>query len=79
MITYLYTHALDQDNDTCGKEQEIRHSLKDKVELCPVCTQPVKRLIAGGTGMQLLGGGWAKDGYSFTSHPRFSGQNGNKA
>lgn len=27
------------------------------------CGQPLERLISGGTGFQLKGSGWAKDGY----------------
>lgn len=52
-------------------ELEIEHSIKENVDICPTCisdgrTDPIvlKRLISGGTGFQLLGSGWYKDGYS---------------
>ena len=56
----------------CDKHQtfEFEHSIKEKLEFCPLCkeegneSQPVTRLISGGTGFQLVGGGWAKDNYS---------------
>jgi putative FmdB family regulatory protein len=61
MPTYLYlceTH----------KEFEAIHSIKDVLELCPICKEnnietPVKRLIAA-TNFQLVGNGWAKDSFS---------------
>lgn len=28
-----------------------------------LCARPIERLISGGTGFQLKGSGWAKDGY----------------
>ena len=32
---------------------------------CPECGKPeAQRLISGGTGFQLMGGGWADSGYS---------------
>lgn len=63
MPTYLYF---------CQEEHgefECEHSIKDKIEFCPQCEAEgkkveVKRLIHGGTGFILTGGGWAKEGYS---------------
>lgn len=64
MPTYLYecpTHG----------EFEHQHSIKEELEFCPKCQeakaaepQKVKRLISGGTGFILAGGGWAREGYS---------------
>jgi putative FmdB family regulatory protein len=64
MPTYLYecpTHG----------EFEHQHSITERLECCPKCAeedppkhQEVKRLIAGGSGFILNGGGWAKEGYS---------------
>lgn len=51
------------------KEFQVEHSIKIKLEECPHCKEegkpkvPVVRLISGGTGFQLVGGGWAKDNY----------------
>jgi putative FmdB family regulatory protein len=63
MPTYLYecpTHG----------EFEYQHSITTELEFCPKCqeenrpiAQKVKRLIAGGTGFILNGGGWASEGY----------------
>ena len=64
MPTYLYE---------CPEhgEFEHQHSIKDELEFCPKCQEEnyptphkVKRLIAGGSGFILNGGGWAKEGYS---------------
>lgn len=63
MPTYTY------ECPNCG-EFEHQHSVNDQLETCPICvemgnTDPpkVKRLISGGTGFILMGGGWAKDSY----------------
>jgi hypothetical protein len=64
MPTYLYVCPI-------HKEFEYEHSIKEKLEICPICEkegrltpQKVDRLIAGGTGFILGGGGWASEGYS---------------
>ena len=64
MPTYLYECA------THGTF-EAEHSIKEQLEVCPKCQeeqtdppQKVTRLIAGGTGFILNGGGWAREGYS---------------
>ena len=63
MPTYIYkceTHG----------EFEATHSIKEKLEDCPLCeaegkeVKKVKRLIAQSSGFILNGGGWAKEGYS---------------
>jgi putative FmdB family regulatory protein len=62
MPTYLYECPI-------HGEFEHQHSVTEELESCPICQvekrepQKVKRLIAGGTGFMLLGGGWAKEGY----------------
>lgn len=51
-------------------EFDHQHSINEQLEECPICQennlapQKVKRLISGGTGFILQGGGWAKDKYS---------------
>jgi len=49
----------------CGHtwEQEQRMA-DDPLKECPKCKkETAKRLISGGTSFQLIGGGWAKEGY----------------
>jgi putative FmdB family regulatory protein len=64
MPTYLYECPI-------HGEFEHQHSIKEELEFCPKCEEEghpapekVKRLIAGGGGFILNGGGWAKEGYS---------------
>ena len=51
-------------------ECDYDHSIKEKLEECPKCKEekltPTKfaRLISGGTGFILTGGGWYREGYS---------------
>jgi len=51
-------------------EFEQTHSIKETLEECPKCkaenlpAKKVTRLISGGTGFVLTGGGWANSGYS---------------
>lgn len=63
MPTYTYECPI------CG-EFEFQHSISEKLDCCPQCmandsVEPpkVRRLISGGTGFILTGGGWAKDSY----------------
>ncbi|MGI0058158.1 MAG: FmdB family zinc ribbon protein [Nitrosotalea sp.] len=62
MPTYLYECPI-------HGEFEHMHSITEELEECPKCreenkpSQKVKRLIAGGTGFILNGGGWASEGY----------------
>lgn len=52
------------------KEFENEHSIKEKLEECPLCKsaglepKPVVRLISKNTTFILSGGGWAREGYS---------------
>lgn len=50
----------------CQHTWEATQSIKDApLEECPECGKPeAQRLISGGTGFRLLGGGWASEGYS---------------
>jgi putative FmdB family regulatory protein len=63
MPTYLYECPV-------HGEFEHQHSISETLEECPKCqeekkvSQKVKRLIAGGGGFILNGGGWASSGYS---------------
>jgi len=45
---------------------ETVQSIKDEpLKLCPICkTETLERLISGGAGFSLKGGGWYKDLYS---------------
>lgn len=51
-----------------GEFEEV-HSITEQLEECPQCkeeglpTQKPTRLISGGGGFILTGGGWAKDNY----------------
>ena len=62
-MTYLYFCEV-------HKEFEIEHSIKDKLEFCPLCEKEgkepkkVKRLICSENSFILNGSGWAKDNYS---------------
>ena len=59
MPTYLYECPI------CGEFEE-QHSIAEVIEFCPTCKDnpvPVKRLISL-CSFQLIGGKWAKSGYS---------------
>jgi putative FmdB family regulatory protein len=48
-----------------GTTFEIRQKITaDALEECPETGQPVERVITGGMGFQLKGGGWYEDGYT---------------
>ena len=52
--------------NSCG-ELEVEQSMKDdKLTSCPndCCGTSFERLISGGNGFQLKGGGWYADGYA---------------
>jgi len=51
--------------DNCGdKFEEFQAITAEPVSICKLCGNgPVKRLISGGAGFVLQGGGWYKDGY----------------
>lgn len=50
----------------CKEVSEISHSMKAKPRRkCPLCKKlKLRRLISGGSGFQLKGGGWYADGYA---------------
>lgn len=50
----------------CEHAWEEDQSIHDEpLTQCPKCQEDAsKRLISGGTGFLLTGGGWAKEGYS---------------
>lgn len=50
----------------CNHEWEEDQKITDEaLTKCPKCgKETAKRLVSGGTGFQLVGGGWAKTGYS---------------
>lgn len=50
----------------CNHYMETVQSIKDEpLKLCPACkTETLERLISGGSGFSLKGGGWYKDLYS---------------
>ncbi len=50
----------------CGHEWEAEQPISSKpLKKCPVCKRSTaKRLISGGSGFILKGGGWYADGYS---------------
>ena len=46
--------------ETCGKHFELRQKMSEpEVEACPECSGAVKRLISGGAGAIVKGGGSA--------------------
>ena len=53
------------ENKKCKHEWEIEQKITEPViKICPNCEQKTaKRLVSGGLGFQLKGGGWAKDSY----------------
>jgi putative FmdB family regulatory protein len=64
MPTYLYECPV-------HGEFEHQHSIKEELEVCPICEkeasltpQKVKRLICSGGTFILSGSGWASSGYS---------------
>lgn len=55
----------DYECTACKHTWEVVQKMDDpKLTICPECNkEEAKRLISGGTTFQLLGGGWAKEGY----------------
>ena len=53
----------------CSYEFEATQSIKDEpLKACPQCHEKsLERLISGGAGFSLKGGGWYKDLYSSTN------------
>lgn len=49
----------------CGNKWELEQKITENpVKKCPKCSKlKAQRLVSGGQGFQLLGGGWAKEGY----------------
>ena len=46
------------------QEVEVEQRIHDPNPRCEFCGRVMQQLIAGKTGIQLKGGGWAKDLYS---------------
>lgn len=59
MPTYEYTCT------NCKHNWEMEAKITDKPQTkCPKCKKKTaKRLVSGGLGFELKGGGWAKEGY----------------
>lgn len=67
--------------ESCGHQWEAEQSIKDRpLESCVSCNEKkAKRLVSGGTGFLLKGGGWYADLYgSPGSGSAKSGDNGSK-
>jgi len=49
----------------CGHEWELEQKITENaVTQCPECKEEeAQRLVSGGQGFQLKGGGWASEGY----------------
>ena len=49
----------------CGHEWELEQKITEEaVTQCPKCKEEkAQRLVSGGQGFQLKGGGWASEGY----------------
>lgn len=61
MPTYKYRR---EDGTTFTIRQKIT---EDALEKCPETGQPVERVVTGGMGFHLKGGGWYDDGYASTN------------
>ena len=57
--------------EACGHHWEAEQSIKDApLKKCAACgEQRAKRLVSGGTGFLLKGGGWYADGYGSKGAP----------
>jgi putative FmdB family regulatory protein len=55
--------------EACGHQWEAEQSIKDSaLKVCEACGKSkAKRLVSGGTGFLLKGGGWYADGYGSSS------------
>lgn len=55
--------------EACGHHWEAEQSIKDApLKTCSACgKESAKRLVSGGTGFLLKGGGWYADGYGSKS------------
>jgi len=53
-------------NKNCKHEWSFEQKITEQaIKTCPLCKkEAAQRLISGGTGFQLIGSGWAKEGYS---------------
>jgi putative FmdB family regulatory protein len=71
-MTYEYLCA------ACGHQWEAEQSIKDAaLKKCVACGKSTaKRLVSGGTGFLLKGGGWYADGYGSKSAPSASAASG---
>jgi putative FmdB family regulatory protein len=60
--------------ESCGHQWEAEQSIKDApLKTCVACgKEKAKRLVSGGTGFLLKGGGWYADLYSSSSKPAAS-------
>lgn len=52
----------------CGKQVDVMRKVDDRdvppEEACEICKgSDFVRVVSGGTGFKLLGGGWFRDGY----------------
>src|SRR4051812_11881707 len=69
--------------EACGHQWEAEQSIKDQpLKRCVSCGKDkAKRLVSGGTGFLLKGGGWYADGYGSksSSSPGSSGDSGAKS
>jgi putative FmdB family regulatory protein len=57
--------------EACGHQWEAEQSIKDApLKTCAACgKEKAKRLVSGGTGFLLKGGGWYSDLYSSSTKP----------
>jgi len=60
--------------EACGHQWEAQQSIKDApLKACVACGKnKAKRLVSGGTGFLLKGGGWYADGYGSKASPTVS-------
>lgn len=66
---------------TCGHQWEAEQSIKDQpLRTCAACGKDsAKRLVSGGTGFLLKGGGWYADLYSSSSSSKSASGDASKS
>ena len=67
--------------EACGHQWEAEQSIKDRpLEKCVSCSAAkAKRLVSGGTGFLLKGGGWYADLYGSPGSSKSADDKGSKA
>lgn len=64
MPYYDYDHVSETECNLGARFERLESIKSEPLITCPTCNKPIKRLISGGSGFILQGGGWFKDNYS---------------